>query len=79
MQKKEVRFAYLKATQGTGYMDGKFAMFWNQLGKLPKNQQVHRGAYHFLSAEKDGAVMLKRSVRQSWNDRSRASDRGDRR
>ncbi|MFS2139161.1 GH25 family lysozyme [Duganella sp. Dugasp56] len=53
LSKKQIRFTYLKATQGTGYMDGKFTMFWKELDKLPKGQQIHRGAYHFLSAEKD--------------------------
>ncbi|NGZ82791.1 glycoside hydrolase family 25 protein [Duganella aceris] len=56
LRKKQVGFAYLKATQGTGYMDGKFATFWQQLGKLPQDQQVHRGAYHFLSAERDAVA-----------------------
>lgn len=55
LRKREVRFAYLKATQGTGFKDGKFAAFWSRLGKLPPGQQVHRGAYHFLSAGKSGA------------------------
>ena len=55
LRKREVMFAYLKATQGTGFKDGKFASFWERLGKLPQGQQVHRGAYHFLSAGKSGA------------------------
>lgn len=56
LRRKEVKFAYLKATQGTGFKDGKFTQFWDQLDKLPKHQQVHRGAYHFLSAQKDAAA-----------------------
>lgn len=55
LRKREVMFAYLKATQGTGFQDGKFASFWTRLGKLPPGQQVHRGAYHFLSAAQNGA------------------------
>jgi lysozyme len=55
LRKREVLFAYLKATQGTGFKDGKFASFWNRLGKLAPGQQVHRGAYHFLSAGQNGA------------------------
>lgn len=56
LRKREVMFAYLKATQGTGFKDGKFAAFWARLGKLPQGQQVHRGAYHFLSAGTNGAA-----------------------
>ncbi len=56
LRRKQVKFAYLKATQGTGFKDSKFAAFWSQLDKLPKPHQVHRGAYHFLSAQKDAAA-----------------------
>jgi len=47
---RNVRFLYMKATQGTQGLDGKFAYFWKRAGDLPKDKQVHRGAYHFLSA-----------------------------
>jgi len=51
---KQVKYVYLKASQGTGYKDGKFASYWSRLDKVPVAQRVHRGAYHFLSADKDG-------------------------
>jgi lysozyme len=47
---KGVLFLYMKATQGTGSLDGKFASFWARAGKLPKGSRVHRGAYHFLAS-----------------------------
>jgi lysozyme len=50
---RNVKFVYMKATQGTGYKDGKFQSFWNRLGKLPAGTEVHRGAYHFLTARGD--------------------------
>src|SRR4029078_9095672 len=28
--------------------------FWSQLGALPKNEKVYRGAYHFLSSDSPG-------------------------
>jgi lysozyme len=50
---RNVKFVYMKATQGTGFKDGKFQLFWNRLGKLPAGTKVHRGAYHFLTARGD--------------------------
>ncbi|WP_327195911.1 GH25 family lysozyme [Novosphingobium capsulatum] len=50
LSKRNVRFLYMKATQGASSLDGKFAYFWKRTGDLPKGKQVHRGAYHFLSA-----------------------------
>lgn len=56
LRDKRVRFVFVKASQGTGYKDGKFPIFWKELGELPANHRVHRGAYHFLSASSDGAA-----------------------
>ena len=50
---RNVQFLYMKATQGAKGLDGKFAYFWKRAGELPKGKQVHRGAYHFLSACQD--------------------------
>jgi lysozyme len=50
LRQKKVRFVYMKATQGTGYLDDHFAQFWARAGSLPQGSEVHRGAYHFLSA-----------------------------
>lgn len=47
---RKVDFLYMKASQGTTYVDDKFSRFWARAGRLPKGQQVHRGAYHFLTA-----------------------------
>lgn len=47
---RNVLFLYMKATQGAAGLDGKFAAFWSRAGALPRGRQVHRGAYHFLSA-----------------------------
>lgn len=60
---KEVRYVYLKASQGTGFKDGKFANYWNRLEKVPVAQQVHRGAYHFLSAGIDGKAQAQTFLR----------------
>ncbi len=52
---RNVRFVYMKASQGIRYKDGKFLSFWSRVGKLPTGQKIHRGAYHFLSANDDPA------------------------
>jgi lysozyme len=47
---QKIDFVYVKATQGTGFKDGKFHKFWSDLAELPIDKRVYRGAYHFLSA-----------------------------
>lgn len=49
----KVSFVYAKATQGTRFKDGKFGSFWKTLGDLPQENKIHRGAYHFLTADHD--------------------------
>lgn len=51
---KNVRFVYIKATQGTSSKDAKFAQFWDGMGKLDPAVKVPRGAYHFLSSTSPG-------------------------
>ncbi|MEM6988900.1 MAG: glycoside hydrolase family 25 protein [Myxococcota bacterium] len=52
-------FAYVKATEGTGYTDPKFRENWRKLRDLEGT--IHRGAYHFarpdsVGTEKDGEL-----------------------
>jgi lysozyme len=47
---QKVDFVYVKATEGTRSRDSKFIDHWRALEKVPK---IHRGAYHFLSADDD--------------------------
>ena len=44
---------YAKATQGTGYRDDHFRLYWPKLASLQDQQSLRRGAYHFLSAGSD--------------------------
>ncbi|MER9910909.1 glycoside hydrolase [Mesorhizobium sp. M0050] len=55
LDKRRVKFAYVKATQGKRYIDPMFDYYWEELGKT----KVHRGAYHFLSAGVDAAAQAK--------------------
>jgi lysozyme len=53
---QKVSFAYVKATQGTHYVDPKFGENWNGLASLSGAtaapvKPILRGAYHFLSAD----------------------------
>jgi lysozyme len=54
-RKQEIRFAWVKVTQGVEYKDNMFAKNWADLGKMwtGEGTRVHRGAYHFLSAQGD--------------------------
>jgi lysozyme len=59
IERKNIRFVYLKASQGARFKDGKFATFWDQLEVHP----VHRGAYHFLSADVDPTAQAQTFLR----------------
>jgi lysozyme len=50
---QRVHFVYAKATQGVGFKDGMFKTYWDAMDKLPADRKVHRGAYHFLTANDD--------------------------
>jgi lysozyme len=54
-RQQEIRFAYVKATQGVQSTDNTFARNWADLGKVWDNDKtrIYRGAYHFLSAQGD--------------------------
>jgi lysozyme len=47
---QKVFFVYLKASQGTTFVDAAFARNWTALQAYPN---IRRGAYHFLSASVD--------------------------
>lgn len=53
LKEQGIRFVFTKATQGTGFKDGRFAEYWGKLGTLPPDKKVLRGAYHFLSSSGD--------------------------
>lgn len=65
LHQKKVRFIYMKATQGTRYLDDHFARFWARAGSLPPGAEVHRGAYHFLSAGDPSAPPREWGVEQA--------------
>ena len=50
-----IGFAYIKATQGTRWVDPRFAENWKQVGKTG----IRRGAYHFFEPDVDGTAQAK--------------------
>jgi lysozyme len=67
LKDQNVKFIYVKATQGTGFKDDNFAGFWARLAGddgvgrdgvrrkgVPANARIPRGAYHFLSSSSPG-------------------------
>ena len=50
-----IRFAYIKATQGTKWVDPRFAENWSGVAKT----DIRRGAYHFLEPDVDGTAQAK--------------------
>lgn len=57
---QEVRFVYVKATQGVRFKDGLFGQYWDRLHALEAGQTVSVGAYHFLTAGSEGKDQAKR-------------------
>jgi lysozyme len=51
IQAQKIAFAYVKASQGTKYVDDRFAEHWRDIKSLPADKLILRGAYHFLSAD----------------------------
>ena len=50
-----IEFAYIKATQGTTWVDPRFSENWKQVGKTG----IRRGAYHFFEPDVDGTAQAK--------------------
>ena len=51
----DIRFAYIKATQGTKWVDPRFAENWSGVARTG----IRRGAYHFLEPDVDGTAQAK--------------------
>lgn len=54
LRQQQVQFVQMKTSQGTGYKDDNFPIFWKQAGQLTGDQKLFRGPYHFLTASGDG-------------------------
>jgi len=63
MKDSKIAFVYTKATQGISFKDGKFSLFWQRLDDLPLKLKIHRGAYHFLTANDDATAQANTFLR----------------
>jgi lysozyme len=62
-----IRFAFIKATEGTNYVDPYFAVNWDEAA----DHKIVRGAYHFMRPRMDGkaqALHFLRHVRLALGD-----------
>ncbi len=50
LEEQKIAFAFIKATEGSTYVDPKFRYNWNDIDKTA----IHAGAYHFLSFDSSG-------------------------
>lgn len=50
LSKQDIQFAYIKATEGSGHVDDRFAANWDNAGEA----DVKAGAYHFFSFDSPG-------------------------
>lgn len=55
---QEIRFAYIKATEGSSYTDEKFAVNYAEAGKTP----LRVGAYHFFSFDSPGITQAEHFI-----------------
>ena len=53
LRQQEIRFVYMKASQGVRFRDPVFIDHWKAIGVLQQSLAIRRGAYHFLSAQAD--------------------------
>ncbi len=56
----EVRFAFIKATEGIGNTDPQFRRNWSKA----KSNEIIRGAYHFFIASKDGKMQAQNFIKR---------------
>lgn len=52
LAQENIKFAFIKATEGSSHIDPKFAENWEQAGETA----LKRGAYHFFSFESSGVA-----------------------
>ncbi len=59
---QSIKFAYIKATEGSSYVDEHFAENWEKVNFGTLNSRVLIGAYHFFSYESDGEAQAKNYI-----------------
>lgn len=59
LKEQDVQFVYIKATEGSQYVDERFARNW----ELAKEVDLPAGAYHFFSYESSGATQAENFIK----------------
>lgn len=65
LEKEDIKFAFIKATEGSTYIDGRFSYNWNEASKT----DIKIGAYHFMSYDTPGETQAKnfiKTVDKKW-------------
>lgn len=58
LSNQEIDFAYIKATEGSSFVDGKFSYNWSEASKT----KLRVGAYHFFSLESLGETQVENFI-----------------
>ena len=58
LEQEGFRFAFIKATEGSGHVDGRFEYNWKEANKT----SMKVGAYHFLSYDTDGETQAQNFI-----------------
>lgn len=65
MQKQQVNFAFIKATEGSYYVDQQFQRNYEEAGKT----KIKIGAYHFFSYDSSGEKQAENFIKTVTNDK----------
>jgi len=58
LSRNDIKFAYIKATEGSSYVDPKFKYNWEEAGKT----ELRIGAYHFFSFDSPGITQAENFI-----------------
>ncbi|MGI6721673.1 MAG: GH25 family lysozyme [Anaerovoracaceae bacterium] len=58
IEKQNIAFAYIKATEGSSHVDRKFAQNWENID----HTGIRKGAYHFMSLETSGKAQAENFI-----------------
>jgi lysozyme len=58
LREQGITFIYMKATEGSGHVDGRFAQNW----KNAQESGIPAGAYHFFSFDSDGKIQAQHFI-----------------
>lgn len=63
LEKQGIDFAFIKATEGSGHLDPKFAVNW----QAAEETELYIGAYHFFSFDSEGSTQAEWYIQNAGN------------